>query len=103
MVIGSILITIFLVISIALIKGRLSFLVASYNTMDVVEKTNYDEKKICKNAGIELLSADIVLIIVMILLNTDYGNSHSTSIGLIATVIIVTLTFGNVILTQKRK
>jgi hypothetical protein len=103
MVIGFILIAIFLVISIALINGKLSFLVASYNTMDVVEKINYDEKKLCRNAGIELLLADIIFIIVMILINTDYGNSHAVAIDLIAAIGIVALTFSKIILTRKRK
>ncbi|MBK1811169.1 DUF3784 domain-containing protein [Clostridium sp. YIM B02505] len=103
MVIGFILITIFLAISIALINGKLSFLVIGYNTIDEVDKTNHDEKKLCKNAGLELLSLDLVLIIVMILLNTDYGNSHAVAIDLIATIVIVVLTVGNIILTQKNK
>lgn len=101
MIIGFILITFFLAISIALINGKLSFLVAGYNSMDELEKTKYDEKKVCRKTGIELLLVDIVLIIVTFLLYTDYGKEHSATIGLIAAVVIVTLIFGNVLLTQK--
>ncbi|GFP75839.1 DUF3784 domain-containing protein [Clostridium fungisolvens] len=103
MIMGFILIAFFLAVSIALINGKLSFLVDGYNSVNELDKNKYDERKVCKETGFELLFADIVLMVVMVLLNTDYGKSHSAAIGLISAVIIVALTFGNVLITRKNK
>lgn len=39
------------VLSIILLSGRGSFLIAGYNTADKEEKARYDEKKLCRVSG----------------------------------------------------
>lgn len=50
--IGQILVFIgFIIIGIMLHKGKWSFLIAGYNTMNKEEKAKYDEKALCKCIG----------------------------------------------------
>lgn len=41
----------FFIISIFLFKGKGSWLIAGYNTLDKEEKKQYDEKKVCRAVG----------------------------------------------------
>lgn len=49
----------FLALSILFLLGKGSFLIAGYNTSSKAEKAKYDEKKICRYAGIAMLMASI--------------------------------------------
>ena len=49
----------FLALSILFLLGKGSFLIAGYNTSSKAEKAKYDEKKICRYAGIAMLIASI--------------------------------------------
>lgn len=49
----------FLALGILFLLGKGSFLIAGYNTSSKAEKAKYDEKKICRYAGIAMLIASI--------------------------------------------
>lgn len=53
----------FAVLSIVLLSGRGSFLIAGYNTADKEEKAKYDEKKLCRvmGAGMAVITAILLL------------------------------------------
>lgn len=61
---------IFLILSILLLSGRGSFLIAGYNTSIPKEKAKYDEKKLCRVTGAGLLIITILMGI-MLLLDDD--------------------------------
>lgn len=49
----------FLVLSIPLLAGHGSWLVAGYNTMTPIQRERYDERKLCRVTGCMLLGASI--------------------------------------------
>ncbi|MFR3274301.1 MAG: DUF3784 domain-containing protein [Collinsella phocaeensis] len=49
----------FLVLSIPLLAGRGSWLVAGYNTMTPSQRAQYDERKLCRATGCMLLGVSI--------------------------------------------
>lgn len=55
MIVGWILAAIFFIMSILLICGKGSWLIAGYNTASKEEKEQYDKKKLCRAMGIFLL------------------------------------------------
>lgn len=52
---GIILFIIFLIVSLLLLMGKDSFLIAGYNTASAKEKAQYNEKKLCRIVGVGLL------------------------------------------------
>ena len=52
---GIILFIIFLIVSLLLLMGKGSFLIAGYNTASAKEKAQYNEKKLCRIVGVGLL------------------------------------------------
>ncbi|MDS0524343.1 DUF3784 domain-containing protein [Clostridium sp. SHJSY1] len=52
---------IFVIISITLLRGKGSFLIAGYNTATEEEKRKYNETKLCKAMGICTLVVSIML------------------------------------------
>jgi preprotein translocase subunit SecG len=54
---------IFLVISIFMLFGKGSWMIAGYNTASDKEKEQYDKKKLCRMTGITLLVVSILLFI----------------------------------------
>ena len=54
--------TVFLfILSIPLVMGKLSNLIAGYNTMNAKEKAIYNELKLCRIVGLTLILASIIL------------------------------------------
>ena len=58
-----ILAVIFLVLSIVLLTGRGSWLIAGYNTASKEEKSKYDEKKLCRVMGAGMAVITVMLFI----------------------------------------
>ena len=52
---GLVISIIFLIISILLLMGKGSFLIAGYNTASEKEKAKYNEKKLCRIVGLGFL------------------------------------------------
>ena len=52
-----------LIISISLLMGKGSFLIAGYNTASAEEKARYDKEKLCRVVGLGLLLISIMLMI----------------------------------------
>lgn len=50
-----VIVILFAVISIVLLSGKGSFLIAGYNTSSPGDKAKYDEKKLCRATGIGML------------------------------------------------
>ena len=49
------------ILSIPLVMGKLSNLIAGYNTMNAKEKAKYNELKLCRLVGLTLILASIIL------------------------------------------
>ncbi|WP_138204112.1 DUF3784 domain-containing protein [Haloimpatiens lingqiaonensis] len=64
------------IISIFLLCGKGSWLVAGYNTMSKEEKAQYDEKKVCRLTGILMLI--ITILIVILIQITEYGTRNNS-------------------------
>ncbi|MEG0978608.1 MAG: DUF3784 domain-containing protein [Oscillospiraceae bacterium] len=56
-------VAIFAVLSILLLMGKGSFLIAGYNTSSQAEKAQYDEKKLCRVMGIGMLIITLLLLV----------------------------------------
>lgn len=75
---------IFVILSIILISGKGSVLIAGYNTASKEEKSKYDEKKLCRTVGIGM-----AVISVLILVSGLFENILPASFAYIALGIIV--------------
>jgi len=64
-----IIVGIFSIITMILLCGKCSFLVAGYNMMSKYEKDKYDEKKVCKGAGVPMLLINFPLIFIVYIFN----------------------------------
>ncbi|RXI44978.1 hypothetical protein DP145_12600 [Clostridium tetani] len=75
MLIAWIVVGIFTILSITLLLGKGSFLIAGYNTSSKEEKEQYNEKKLCRAMGIMLLSLTIatILLITNKIMSLYYG------------------------------
>lgn len=78
---------IFAILSITLLLGKGSFLIAGYNTSSKEEKEQYNEKKLCRAMGVMLLS----LTITTILLITNKIMSSYYGIFVVISSIVVTI------------
>nr|WP_270474676.1 DUF3784 domain-containing protein [Clostridium cochlearium] len=78
---------IFAILSITLLLGKGSFLIAGYNTSSKEEKEQYNEKKLCRAMGVMLLS----LTIATIFLITNKIMSSYYGIFVVISSIIVTI------------
>lgn len=103
MIVGWIIVGIMAAMSVFLISGRGGWMVAGYNTMEKEEKMKYDEKKVCRSAGISLLIVDILFIVLLIVIQTDFGKRHILGVSLIAAFIIIVFAITSCILTEKNK
>lgn len=54
---------VFLILSIVLLTGRGSWLIAGYNTASEEEKSKYDEKKLCRITGAGMLVITVMVLI----------------------------------------
>lgn len=77
---------IFVVLTIVLLTGRGSFLVAGYNTLSEKEKEGFDKKKVSRQAGWLLLIIDIPIITLNIL---DYLNKMKDIYAIITLIYII--------------
>ncbi|WP_051931995.1 DUF3784 domain-containing protein [Clostridium sp. KNHs214] len=64
------------IISIFILCGKGSWLVAGYNIMSKEEKAQYDEKKVCRLTGILMLI--ITILIVILIQITEYGSRNDS-------------------------
>ncbi|RXI75746.1 hypothetical protein DP128_09180 [Clostridium tetani] len=87
MLIAWIVVGIFAILSITLLLGKGSFLIAGYNTSSKEEKEQYNEKKLCRAMGVMLLS----LTITTILLITNKIMSSYYGIFVVISSIVVTI------------
>lgn len=87
MLIAWIVVGIFAILSITLLLGKGSFLIAEYNTSSKEQKEQYNEKKLCIAMEVMLLS----LIIATILLITNKIMSSYYGIFVVISSIIVTI------------
>lgn len=76
----------FLALSILFLMGKGSFLIAGYNTSGKAEKAKYDEKKICRYAGLAMLMVGIGQFILLWNKNLMW---LSTILDLIAVVVAI--------------
>lgn len=87
MLLAWIVVGIFAILSITLLLGKRSFLIAGYNTSSKEQKEQYNEKKLCRAMGVMLLS----LTIATILLITNKIMSSYYGIFVVISSIIVTI------------
>ena len=92
-----IIVGIFSIITMILLSGKCSFLVAGYNMMSKNEKEKYDEKKVCKGVGVTMLLINFPLILIALyfqLFTSGYktvgtSDSFTTTIGLLFAIYVV--------------
>ncbi|MBZ9689881.1 DUF3784 domain-containing protein [Clostridium estertheticum] len=92
-----IIVGIFSIITMILLCGKCSFLVAGYNMMSKDAKEKYDEKKVCKGAGVTMLLINLPLIFIALyfqLFTSGYktagtSDSFTTAIGLLFAIYVV--------------
>jgi len=94
-IITSILIGIFVILSIVLLSGRGAFLIAGYNTMSKEEQEKYDVVALCKFMGKVLLGLSACMVL-WVITHVSH-NIWYFVIGLIAfiAIIIFTLIYAN--------
>lgn len=85
-----ILTAVFAVLSVVLLSGRGSFLIAGYNTADKEEKAKYDEKRLCRvmGAGMAVITA-ILLLCTLYDFNLPRGLRWIMPIGIFGVVIFL--------------
>ncbi|WP_160673959.1 DUF3784 domain-containing protein [Clostridium sp. C8-1-8] len=103
MIIGIIILAILTALSLILISGKGGILLAGYNTLSKEEKEKYDEKKLCRNSGFELLAVDILLAVLLIYISTDFGKVHPLFAAIPIALIIIVFVFISVFKTEKDK
>ena len=101
MILGIIMFAVLTVLSLILISGRGGILLAGYNTLSKEEKEKYDKKKLCRNAGYELLIVDIFLAILLLYISTDFGKIHPLYVAIPIALIIIVFVFISVFKTEK--
>lgn len=88
---------IFSIITTILLFGKGAFLIAGYNMMSKDEKEKYNEKKMCRAAGVTMLLINVPLIAIALylqLFTSGYktagtSDSLTTAIGLIFAIYVV--------------
>lgn len=80
-----IIVILFLLIGIYMLTGRGGFLIAGYNTLPAEQKEKYDEKRLCRFAGVMVILAALYCA----LMEFTNMNEIYTSIGFV----VITLTF----------
>lgn len=89
----------FVILTIILLSGRGSFLVAGYNTLSKDEKEKFDKKALSRQAGWVLLLIDIPVIILTIL---DYSGKMRDLYAIIAGVYIILVVVICILISSKR-
>lgn len=83
----------FLIIGIAMLRGKGSFLIAGYNTAPEEERAKYDEKKLCKSTGTVCIICAIMVAIMGVLGYLVDSNQINESVmgvyGIIFSVVII--------------
>ncbi|OUO76015.1 hypothetical protein B5F53_17755 [Blautia sp. An249] len=85
------------ILSIVLISGHGSWLIAGYNTASKEEKAKYNEKKLCRTMGIGMSIIAILLLIMELLENILPAFFIYVSLGIILVDVVVIIILGNTI------
>lgn len=92
-----ILFIIFAVLSIVLISGHGSWLIAGYNTASKKEKEKYNEKKLCRIMGIGMFVIAILILIMVLLGSVLPAYFVYISQGIMLVDVVVIIILGNTI------
>lgn len=93
---------IFLLITVTLLSGRGSWLIAGYNTMSKEQQARYDRKKLCKTVGIMMLFIDAVLLITFVIMETELGAKYESLIGFSALALMLAILVSGMVVTNRR-
>lgn len=83
-----IMIVVFGILSVVFFMGKGAFLIAGYNTANAVDKSKYDEKKLCRVMGIGSLIATLFLLLAQIF---EEMAVYFCSIGILLAVIVMSV------------
>lgn len=78
-----IVIALFGAMSILLLMGKGSWLIAGYNTGSKEEKAKYDEKKLCRSMGVMMLSITLVICLM------SYVDTDEFALKMIVPILII--------------
>ena len=92
---------IFAILSIVLLTGHGSGLIAGYNTASQAEKDRYDEKKLCRVIGSGMLFITALIAVMALWGDTFPGYFHWILSGLIVADVIVLEVLANTICKKK--
>lgn len=87
--------SIFLLLSIVLISGHGSGLIAGYNTATKEEKLKYDEKKLCRTVGMGMVIIAVLFFIMGLLENVLPFYFAYISLGVIIVDVVVIIIVAN--------
>lgn len=85
------------VVSIVLLSGKGSFLIAGYNTAPAEEKAKYDEKKLCRIMGAGLLLVSIIIVVMGLFAEVLPESTAYIGGGIILLDVIVMLVLANTV------
>ena len=86
-----------LTLSIVLLSGHGANLIAGYNTSSEEEKRKYDEKKLCKIAGIGLLVISVLILIMIIFESVLPAYAAYVFLGIVLADVVVMIVLMNTI------
>lgn len=85
------------ILSIVLISGHESGIIAGYNTASKKEKAKYDTKKLCRTTGIGMLVISILILIMGLFKDVLPASFSYISLGIIILDCLVITVLGNTI------
>lgn len=89
--------SILVLLSIVLISGHGSGLIAGYNTSSKEEKLKYDEKKLCRTVGIGMAIIAVLVLIMGLFEDSLPFYFAYISLGIIIVDVVAIVLFGNTI------
>ncbi len=92
-----ILFVIMAVISVILISGHGSWLIAGYNTASKDEKVKYDAKKLCRTTGIGMGAITVLILIMCLFENVLPASFAYISLGIIIVDVLVMIVACNTV------
>lgn len=83
------------IISIILLSGHGSGMIAGYNTLSQKEKAKYDEKKLCRTVGIGMAVIAVLVLVMGVLEDVLPAWFAYGSLGIVLLDVVIIIVLGN--------
>lgn len=97
-----IVVAILALVSITLISGHGSWMISGYNTASKKEKEKYDEKKLCRTAGVGIGVIAILIFIMKLFEDVFPAGFAYISLGIIFADVVVIIMLGGTICRKQK-